>query len=483
MKFYEITMQSMELITEYCYAYGGGSCQYAFPPMLGLKRKYGDEYCIEDGVLYVHRSGRDTDGNRVYLIPLMQSEEDFAVAVSNILKDAGEHGSRAVFETVCQSDYERMEAAFPGLFEAKKNRDMAEYVYERETLSSLKGRNLAAKRNRITKFYETYGHENIRIQSIGSENIEAVRAFQKSWLLNKQSELGDGYLSTEDESIQFYLDHFTELGFEGIVVEYSGNVIGYAAGIRLSETCMDEVIEKGNTEYVGIYQVLCNEFAVRCGAPEVCYVNREEDVGVEGLRRSKLSYQPAFLLEKYELKEKKQDWNTLSPFINSADCASCRFCCSFRRCSIWETPIFTEENLSAIKAQDMEKGTNLSAHLVQFKTSGRTYARYDLTNAYKTQDSEEEVACPYLDTERGCILNEAEKPWDCKIWPLRVAKKKSGEIVIALTPTCPAVNKHDVNIITNYVNQHLRDRLLAYAMEHPQLIKEFEEDFFIEIKN
>lgn len=162
----------------------------------------------------------------------------------------------------------------------------------------------------------------------------------------------------------------------------------------------------------------------------------------------------------------------LSEILKKEDCAACRFCCAFRRQSLWETPIFSSENIDAI-----ENNKKLdSSVLEKFLFDGNTYARYDLSNAYETNDSEEEAPCPYL-SDKGCILDVNEKPWDCKIWPLRVMRKEDGAIVIALTPTCPSVNKIDIETVREFVNEKLADSLFEYADTHSYLIKEYHEGF------
>lgn len=162
----------------------------------------------------------------------------------------------------------------------------------------------------------------------------------------------------------------------------------------------------------------------------------------------------------------------LSEILKKEDCAACRFCCSFRRQSLWETPIFTLENTESIEADQ-----KLDASVLQkFSFENNTYARYDLSNNYKTDDSEEEAPCPYLSTN-GCILDANEKPWDCKIWPLRVMRKTDGALVIALTPTCPSVNKIDIEKVREFVNEKLADSLFEYVNDHSFLIKQYHEGF------
>ena len=112
----------------------------------------------------------------------------------------------------------------------------------------------------------------------------------------------------------------------------------------------------------------------------------------------------------------------LSEILKKEDCAACRFCCAFRRQSLWETPIFSSENIDAI-----ENNKRLdSSVLEKFLFDGNTYARYDLSNAYKTNDSEEEAPCPYL-SDKGCILDATvyrrKKHGEC---PLNLPERNRG---------------------------------------------------------
>jgi len=160
----------------------------------------------------------------------------------------------------------------------------------------------------------------------------------------------------------------------------------------------------------------------------------------------------------------------LSGILKKEDCASCRFCCAFKRTSLWEVPVFTKENIESIK-QDPDLDSSV---LNVTESDGYIKATYDLSSNYKTDNPLEEAPCPYLG-KNGCILTDSEKPWDCKIWPLRVMNK-DNEKVIALTPTCPSINKLELKDVKDYVDE-IRNDLLEYAWEHPFLVKEYRADF------
>lgn len=160
----------------------------------------------------------------------------------------------------------------------------------------------------------------------------------------------------------------------------------------------------------------------------------------------------------------------LSQILSKSDCASCKFCCSFRRQSLWETPLFYEEDLEKIKKLFPS---------VKFIKTGASDAKaytFDISGNYKTSSPEEEAPCPFLDSRSGCLLPAELKPFDCKIWPLRVVNlPKDNQPAVVLTPTCPAINKVPFEKVTSLAKGGIGKIILEYAKKHPQMIKEYSE--------
>lgn len=156
----------------------------------------------------------------------------------------------------------------------------------------------------------------------------------------------------------------------------------------------------------------------------------------------------------------------LSEVLSKESCAGCRFCCSFRRCSLWETPLFSDEAIAKLEKENEYgvKGIFKNRHPV-------------LENSYKTDDPEEEVPCTFLDSNKGCILNPEDKPFDCSIWPLRIMKK-GNQLVIAFTPTCQALGNTPDAALTELVQEKgLGQKIYEYAKTHQYIIKEYKEGF------
>lgn len=301
LNFIPVTLNDKPKINRFLREYGSSSCQHSLYLLTGLSIKYGDEYTVIDNVLFIHRSKLDTKEKRVYLAPLGNIESDFKRFVNILLEDAKAHDAKLSFFTVTEEFKKLLAINYPDAFSFEESRDYEEYIYSTDSLAILPGRALAPKRNRIRAFYSAY-EGLVKIENITNNNISDVMLFQKDWIKDRLSQGYDEMLARENEAISFYLSNYDTLEFKGIVVYIKGTVVGYAAGVALNDECMDEVIEKGRKDITGIYQLLCNEFAILC-CKGYKYINREEDLGVEGLRRAKTSYKPLYMLKKYIVNE------------------------------------------------------------------------------------------------------------------------------------------------------------------------------------
>lgn len=154
----------------------------------------------------------------------------------------------------------------------------------------------------------------------------------------------------------------------------------------------------------------------------------------------------------------------LSSVLSRSDCADCRFCCSFRRKSLWETPLFDEDTVGKLRSLYPD------AH---FKPRGDAFT-IDIDDQYRTDDSEEEALCPF--NKNGCILGADLKPFDCCIWPLRVMRYNGG-LAICLTPTCPVISGKPLSVMQELTDGEVGNKIAAYAELHPFIIKDYKEGF------
>ena len=154
----------------------------------------------------------------------------------------------------------------------------------------------------------------------------------------------------------------------------------------------------------------------------------------------------------------------LSKILSKNSCAACKFCCSFRRQSLWETPLFPPEVVEKLSREN------------EYGVVGEFRDGQIILGGYRTDDPEEEVPCTFLDPHKGCILKAEDKPFDCSIWPLRIMDK-DGELVIALTPTCPAIGATPRRELIELVKNGLGENIFEYAKAHPEIIKKYRDGF------
>jgi hypothetical protein len=168
-----------------------------------------------------------------------------------------------------------------------------------EELANLTGKKFKTQRNHINKFKRSY--TDYRFVRINAENIDQVRDFYKEYAPDNtpKGELPESESQAVSEFINEYYDRFNSIGY---FLEIHGEVAGFAFGEIVNDTLFVH-IEKASLNWHGSYQMLVNGFALELPS-EIKYINREEDVGIEGLRQSKLSYNPIELLAKHTIRVK-----------------------------------------------------------------------------------------------------------------------------------------------------------------------------------
>ena len=155
----------------------------------------------------------------------------------------------------------------------------------------------------------------------------------------------------------------------------------------------------------------------------------------------------------------------LRSVLSPEDCAKCRFCCSFRRQSLWETPLFPPDTAKRLSEQYPD---------AKFKPTANGWFTIDIDDRYLTEDPEEEALCPF--NKSGCILSAGDKPFDCSIWPLRVMPDGNG-LAICLTPTCPVISAKPLSVMRELADGDIGTKVLEYAAAHPEIVKERRDDF------
>ena len=306
--FQSLTLDMKDMIDGYTFKYGENSCQHSFVSSFCLNSKYGDMFCEDENFLFTLRSKRCNNNERVYLFPHGDFEDSDGIkkSLQKIFDDAHEKNSRVKFETLTERAKNIIANLFPEKFLIESSRDYSEYVYSVEKLINLRGGELAKKRNNINKFSREY-NGRYRVEKITSEYFDGIKKFQAEWLSAKNSIDLDpkhqAQLNFENEEINIALENFYELGLDGIILFIDEKLSGYVFGVPSSKECFDEIVNKGARKIPNVSRFLLHEFLKIC-CSEYKFINREEDVGVEGLRQIKMDYRPDFMIEKFILTER-----------------------------------------------------------------------------------------------------------------------------------------------------------------------------------
>lgn len=203
------------------------------------------------------------------------------------------HNSYApfTFTGITDKELEYLENEFPNQFEIIPKRNMWEYIYSCKELATLSGKKFHNKRNHINNFKKLYSFE---YEKIKKENIVDVYEFIDQWFKI------NGNIESEKTAIHKCLTYYDELELLGAVIKVNKKIIALTIGEKINDDTFVIHFEKAFKSYVGAYSIINYKFSKILYDLGFKYINREEDLGIPGLRKSKLSYNPVILMKKYD---------------------------------------------------------------------------------------------------------------------------------------------------------------------------------------
>lgn len=264
-------------------------CEYSFTNMMLWGNS---KVAIEDGVLYVLTRHAGSGG---YFLP---AGGDMKEAVKRLARDADERGIALSMYGVTDRSREFLETEFPGTFSFYEVRSGFDYCYDIRRLAELKGKKLQAKRNHIHSFENAC--PDCEIVPLTVDTLSLAQQMVQLWY-DEHERLSPGSYASEQRAIGKAFAHFEEFGFEGLLLRSGGRTVAMTMGNRIRTDVFDVNFEKAVSDIKGSYAAVNRAFARYLSEkyPELNYLNREDDMGLEGLRKSKLSYHPDVLLRKW----------------------------------------------------------------------------------------------------------------------------------------------------------------------------------------
>jgi len=281
----EITIEAQSVFARYIQ--NENNSTYNFTNMFMWADGSGITYAETDGCLALFFEF----GRQPVSVSFPVGGGDTKSAVSHLAAYIEEQGLRPVFRNLSKDMCRQMEELFLGQFEFVEDRSAADYIYETESLILLSGKKLHQKRNHFNYFKNHYAYE---YRTLTQADMEDCLQLYKNWEDEKES---GNRLAGARQATERLLHHFDSLPVRGGGLFVADKLVAFSIGERVSNDTALIHLEFA-TDLRGAFNVINSEFCAHEWS-DCAYINREEDMGIPGLRQAKMAYRPIRLLEKY----------------------------------------------------------------------------------------------------------------------------------------------------------------------------------------
>ncbi len=289
--FHPVSPDDRERIKQYAAINPYRNCDYSFANLYNWSPYYCTEIAYHRGMMIVRFRSPEA-ARTAYLMPI--GEGDLMATLQDMDEDMQKsYGHSLTIMGVVDDGLELLHHTYPDQLHVLSSRDYSDYIYLREKLCTLSGKKLQSKRNHVNKFERAY--PSWRYEEIDSSNVGECLSLEKVWF--GQSEQGQDVVD-EKRMVYRALSEYDRIGMMGGCLRVDGEVIAFSLGMEINADTYDVCIEKADVDYDGAFAMINREFARRI-PEQYRYVNREEDLGIDGLRQAKLSYKPVEILTKH----------------------------------------------------------------------------------------------------------------------------------------------------------------------------------------
>lgn len=266
----------------------GSEC--AFSNHFAWRDCYNIYWCIAHDFLLLKVNRH---GEAFFLQPFGGKDEDLPLVMEELLEVNG--GNPFSMHGIYEATKKRFEKVFPGI-EFEDDRDNWDYIYLREKLETLGGRKLHGQKNHFNAFVKA--HPDYTYEPVTEANMDECLAFGEAWC-DQRSRI-DASDAEEKLAIQRACLGFRQMGLRGGAIRFDGKIQAFSFGKKINEDTAVLHFEKATPGVRGLYQAMCKEFALH-GWQDVIYLNREEDMGLPGLRKAKEDMHPEIMWKKYNI--------------------------------------------------------------------------------------------------------------------------------------------------------------------------------------
>ena len=287
--FRPVTAADADLLRSYTMESKCMNCDMNVANLCGWQFLYHTEWAIVEGFLVLRFVG---GGQVTYMKPI--GKGNLRRVLELLMADARSLGDTLRMACVCPCAQGLMEESMPGAFTYTTDRDRADYLYLRERLVTLAGKKLQPKRNHISKFKRLY--PDYAYRPLTPDLVPDCLRLGEEWCRTNDCHMQRA-MQAEQRMIAYALSHMEELHIVGGTLWVEDRMVAFTFGSPINAEAFDVCVEKADTAYEGVYATINQEFVSRL-PEDIVYINREEDLGLEGLRKAKLSYYPDLLLDK-----------------------------------------------------------------------------------------------------------------------------------------------------------------------------------------
>lgn len=290
MNFKPLELEDKVIFDKYLKPYSFLTCEYSFTNLFIWRKGCDIQYTIMNDALIIKKS--DFNGRYHFMQPIGYNKNNLKELVEELISIKQIQKLDYLFKDVETPFLKDLEDVFPGKFSIVEDRDNFDYIYDSKKLATLSGNALHRKKNHYNAFIKKYDY---RVEPLREELLEDCIMASREWCFKNECK---GYVLYEMRSIIDLLKNMSSLDFTGIVVYVNDKPSAFTIGEKMNDNMAIIHTEKADSEIRGLYAFI-NKVFVETYFKDIPYINREQDLGIEGLRHAKESYQPIKLEAKY----------------------------------------------------------------------------------------------------------------------------------------------------------------------------------------
>ena len=288
LKFQPLSIHDRGVIQSITLAAGRRNCNFTFANLIGWQFWFGTERCILPHTVILRVR---LFGDLCYMI--CSKEPPDMQLLKLLCLDASQFGDSITLLALEDSHAEYLKRILPVQADINPRRNNYDYIYLRRDLEQLAGKHLKAKRNHVNKFLQLYPQYEYR--PLSPQYFNDCRQLAQLWRDETDNTDHQSSVNAEQQVMENIYAHWDELDMIGGSIWIDGKMVAFTYGAPVTFDTFDVCVEKADRNVDGAFNIINQQFASRLPEQYV-FINREEDMGLEGLRKAKLSYHPHILL-------------------------------------------------------------------------------------------------------------------------------------------------------------------------------------------